>query len=394
MRPAHRRGFFQMADKRVVYSAYMMSASAYSSQYWDMLAQLVTSITSYFVSGNTVPVIVSTDSPQIARTIRSIADRRDYDVDVVLPSQDMWDDARKHAETIGSRQDTVSRSDVTTSKLLTMLHVGTEYDRLIVDIDTLWFRHVPWAEFENDGMCMFLPKQWDNPLSFKQGQMIFYRADEIGHTSFSNYILDLVKKEPAMEGMAELFLEPWPNSGVLYITSEFLKEKYIPELDNPVLPMLSVEDETPLYVLLFKGGKCNRDIQMNVPVAFTDITQESDVLHPGEIICAHFHRRPKPSRFDITYSGVIRHAELHNAHSLDYAMDSMSAGQYGSMSGILWTYVWHYYYAKDISLYRNGGETPVYKPEFWEKIIGTYYETRDRWNASMDVLRVLGGNHE
>lgn len=47
---------------------------------------------------------------------------------------------------------------------------------------------------------------------------------------------------------------PWPNSGILFMTSEFTKEKYIPELDNPALGMLSVEDETPLVSLLLKGA--------------------------------------------------------------------------------------------------------------------------------------------
>jgi hypothetical protein len=292
--------------------------------------------------------------------------------------------SRKHAEAICKDRIEECRFDVVASKIFALLQVGAEYDRLVVDIDTLWFGKVPWNRLGDKGMTMFAPPQWKHPLSITVGQMIYYRSKYLAKTSIDDYCRSLVAADERWKTLPLISSLPWPNSGVLYITSEFTVDRYVPELDNPAMQLLSVEDETPLVSLLLKGGGYETGIGMNVPVAFTDITMEPDLLHPNGIICAHFHRAPKPETFDITYGGVMRRPDLHECYSLDFLKDSIASGQYGSMSGILWCYVWRYYFSYAAGLYRNGKETPVYKPEFWKVIIDGYCKSRQIWLDSIE----------
>lgn len=379
-----------MADKRVVYPIYMLDAPVFGKKFWSMMDQLITSMTSYFVAGNTVPVLVGTDSTEVKAIVEQVARHYGYPVDVVRERPSVIaETAGKYAEPICRNRISECRLDVVTSKIYTMLKVGVEYDRLVVDIDTLWFKPVPWEQFENSGMAMFCPDQWKHLMSVTIGQMVHFRSKYMEKLSIQEYYSKLSNLDPAWRTLPLIATFPWPNSGILFMTSEFTKEKYIPELDNPALGMLSVEDETPLVSLLLKGGKYFTDIQMNVPVAFTDITMEKDILHPEGIICAHYHRTPKPDAFDITYSGVVKHPALHEPYDLVFIRDSIACSQYGSMSGILWCYVWRYYFSYAAAQYRNGEETPVYKQDFWAGIIKTYYENRQVWLESRETEKIL-----
>lgn len=200
--------------------------------------------------------------------------------------------------------------------------------------------------------------------------------------SIEQYCRRLVDADRRWRALPLISTLPWPNSGIVHMTSEFARERYAAELDNPALPILSVEDETPLVSLLLSGGGYETDIGLNVPVAFTDITMEPDLLHPHGIICAHFHTSLKPDSFDITYGGVMRHPELHERYSLAFLRDSMASGQYGSMSGILWCYVWRYYFSYSAAEYRNGEQTPVYRQEFWREILESYYKIQKLYKAT------------
>ena len=378
-----------MADKRVVYPIYMLDASVFSKKFWSMMEQLVTSMTSYFESGNKVPVIVGTDSIEGKMIVERLATHYGYPVTVVMENPSVIKEvAGKYAEAICSNLNG-GRIEVVTSKIYALLKLGAEYDRLIVDIDTLWFKEIPWEQFENDGMAMFCPDQWKHPLSITIGQMVHFRCKSSDISDLSSFYSKLTDLDPDLRALPLISNFPWPNSGILFMTSEFTREKYVHELDNPALQLFSVEDEAPLFSLLLKGGKYYTNIQMNVPVTFTDITMEKDVLHPEGVVCAHFHRAPKPSSFDITYSGVIRHPVLHEPYSLMFFTDSMAAGQYGTMSGILWCYVWRYYYSFACAQYRRGNETPIYKPDFWEGVIKTYYESRQMWLDSKETEQKL-----
>lgn len=266
-----------MADKRVVYPIYMLDSPVFGKKFWSMMDQLITSMTSYFVAGNTVPVLVGTDSTEVKTIVERVARYYGYPIDVVRERPyAITEIAGKYADPICRNRITECRLDVVTSKIYTMLKVGAEYDRLVVDIDTLWFKPIPWEQFENSGMAMFCPDQWKHPLSVTIGQMVHFRSKYMEKVSIQEYYSKLSDLDPAWRTLPLIATLPWPNSGILFMTSEFTKEKYIPELDNPALGMLSVEDETPLVSLLLKGGKYFTDIQMNVPVAFTDITMELD----------------------------------------------------------------------------------------------------------------------
>jgi len=381
-----------MAEKRVVYALYLLNEPRFSKRYWSMAEQLIASISSYFDAGNTVPVIVGTDSVEIRNIVSYVSDILQYPVEVVIarPSE-MKELSARYAEPICRNRIDECRLDVVTSKIYAMLHLGVEYDRLMVDIDTTWFRKVPWDRFEHMDMVMFTPSQWKHPLSITVGQILYYRAKYMAKKPLPDYIDDLIRADPIWKRLPSYATVPWPNSGVFYIKSACTREQYVKELDNPALTILSVEDETPLVSLLLKGGVREVGLQMNVPVAFTDISMEDDLLHPGEIICAHYHRLPKPDMFDITYAGIVRHPALHEPYSLEYLHDSIASGQYGSMSGILWCYVWRYYYSIAAKLYRNGNDTPVYGPEFWKDIIERYYVNRRMWLDSIEGQRELQG---
>lgn len=381
-----------MGDKRVVYPLYILNCPTFSKKFWSMAEQLITSMTSYFEAGNTVPVLVGTDSREIKELVERVARHFHFPVDVAINGNaDILSSAGKYAELICRDRITECRFDVVTSKIFAMLHVGEEYDRLVVDIDTLWFGKVPWEHFENNGMCMFEPKEWEHPLSITVGQILYYRSKYMAKTDVPVYCQALADADPRWKILPQIAGMPWPNSGMLYITSEFTRDMYIPELSSPVMPLLSVEDETPLVSLLLNGGKLETEIRMNVPVAFTDISMVPDLLHPSDIICAHYHRMPKPDTFDITYAGVVRHPTLHDKYSLAFLEDSIASGQYGSMSGILWCYVWRFYFSLAAAIYRNGDDTPVYKPKFWSDILDSYCQSRQTWLDSREGQETISG---
>jgi len=163
-----------MPERRVVYPIYILDAPAFGKRYWSMLDQLMTSLTSYFTAGNTVPVIVGTDSIDVKETVERVAGHHGYPVEVMHSKvADIRQVAGKYAETICRDRLEVCRPDVVASKIFVMLSLGVEYDRLIVDIDTLWFGRVPWDRFGDRGMYLFAPEQWRHPLSITIGQMIY-----------------------------------------------------------------------------------------------------------------------------------------------------------------------------------------------------------------------------
>lgn len=379
-----------MAEKRVVYPLYLFDVQAYSKKFWSMVDQLITSMASYFDAGNTVPIIVGTDSVDVKHVVERVSHNYGYSVTVIHTSSSAVQECGgKYAASICGESGEGGRLNVVTSKIFAMLMLAPEYDRLMVDIDTLWFKPIPWERFENDEFVMFAPEQWKHPLSITIGQVMHLRGKAVSADTIGSFYSELCSLDPAYRALPLISTLPWPNSGVFYTTSACAAEKYLPELNNPVFNLLSVEDEGPLLGLLLKGGKYYTDIQMNVPVAFTDITMENDVLHPNGVVCAHFHRLPKPDGFDITYSGVIRHPNLHEPYNLSFFDNSMASGQYGSMSGILWCYVWRYYFSIACYQYRNGNDTPIYKPDFWKKVIQTYYENRQLWLDSKETEKML-----
>lgn len=384
-----------MPDKRVVFPLYMLDAPRYGKRFWSMVDQLITSMTSYFRAGNMVPVIVGTDSDDVKAIVGQVARHFNYPVDVTVNgNSEIMGTAGRFAEAICRDRMDECRFDVVTSKIFAMLNVGSEYDRLVVDIDTLWFGKVPWEQFGNSsskGMTMFAPPQWKHPLSITVGQMLYYRSRFLANTSLEEYCRKLVSVDERWKVVPLISSLPWPNSGVIYMTSEFTRERYAKELDNPAMPLLSVEDETPLVSLLLAGGGYETRIGMNVPVAFTDITMEEDPLHPAGVICAHFHRSPKPDTFNVTYGGVLRHPDLHDGRSLDFLKDSIASGQYGSMSGILWCYVWRYYFSIASRIYRNGDEVPVYGQDFWEGILECYRKSRQIWLDGIEGQKAMLG---
>jgi hypothetical protein len=382
----------QMADKRVVYPIYMLDSPVFGKKFWSLMDQLITSMTSYFEAGNTVPVIVGTDSFEVKRIVSMVGNAFGYPIDVVLAKySDIHDVSGRFAESICRNRLDECRLDVVTSKIYAMLRLGAEYDRLVVDVDTLWFKKIPWERIEHNGFMMFMPPQWKHMLSITVGQILYYRSRFMAKKPLGDYIAELSTIDSVWKQLPAYANVPWPNSGIIYMTSEFTQDHYVNELDNPSMQLLSVEDETPLVSLLLKFGIRETGIQMNVPVAFTDISMESDLLHPSDIICAHYHRAPKPDAFDITYSGVMRHPMLHGPYSLDFLHDSIASGQYGTMSGILWCYVWRYYYSIACKLYRDGNDTPVYDRGFWKDIIEHFYESRGMWLDSVQAQRELGG---
>ena len=381
-----------MGEKRVVFPLYLLDEPKFSKKFWSMADQLITSISSYFEAGNDVPVMVGTDSFEVKRLVSEVSRVRKYPVEVVMATpSEIHGLASRYAEPICRNRIHECRIDVVTSKIYAMLRLGVEYDRLIADVDTVWFGRIPWDKFESDRMAMFIPPQWKHPLSITVGQILYYRSRYMSKISLEEYAGKLVHMDQSLKFLLDWSDDPWPNSGIVYMTSDFSQDRYANELGNPALSLLSVEDETPLVSLLGKGGTLHADIQMNVPVAFTDISMEPDILHPDGIICAHYHRSPKPVSFDITYGGVMRHPALHEPYSLDYLHDSLGCGQYGSMSGILWCYVWRYFYSLSCKLYRNGNDAPVYDCAFWKGIIEGYYKSRQIWMDSVDAQRQLRG---
>ena len=86
---------------------------------------------------------------------------------------------------------------------------------------------------------------------------------------------------------------------------------------------------------------------------------------------------------------MVKHPTLHEPYDLVFIRDSIACGQYGSMSGILWCYVWRYYFSYAAAQYRNGEETPVYKQDFWAGIIKSYYKNRQVWLDSRETEKIL-----
>lgn len=107
-----------MADKRVVYPIYMLDAPVFGKKFWSMMDQLITSMTSYFVAGNTVPVLVGTDSTEVKTIVERVARHYGYPIDVVRERPyAITEIAGKYAEPICRNRITECRLDVVTSKI-------------------------------------------------------------------------------------------------------------------------------------------------------------------------------------------------------------------------------------------------------------------------------------
>lgn len=374
-----------MPEKRVVYPVFT-GAVGTQEDAWSIVMQAMTSVTSYFDAYNEVPVIVATDDEGVEAVFKRVAAHKKWPLTVERHAED---DVRKMVSDYVNEADRKSRADVTRVKIYTMLHVAKGFDRLIVDADTLFFRVVRWHEFDGKDFLMFRPSEWDHPLSITVRQMLYFCWRETNIDTFEEYLEQLIAAHPHWGGKISLD-GPWPNSGVIYMTDSFRKLGYMKALNNLDRKLLQVEDEgvyfNYLNTVLPDGShgmdKSLSDDKLNVPVAFTDISMENHPTKPYRIIIAHFHQAPKPDKFEISYSGVVKPLVTHKAWSLAYDRVSMAGLQCGTMSGILWTYVWHFFFSLTARLYRNGNEIPVYPPETWLKIINTYLISRNSWFLS------------
>ena len=376
---------------RVVLPVFLGDNEVWNKAGYSMVSQLMTAISSYFINGNTVPIIVATDSQEVMGYVNHVASKKEWPISVSIcyPS-DIEESTREYVNGFINSHAVdcnLCRPNVVAAKMYTMLSVGTEYDRLIVDIDTLFFKQVPWEQFDGLGFAMFQPKEWYHPYSITTRQAMYYRAKDMMHMTITEYIDFIQRKFPIWKHRVK-FSQPWPNSGVMFITSDYTNTKYRDVLKYDVMYNIASEDESPLFLLqnskdVEDSTRIISDLGINVPVGFTDITKAKDLLHPDDIIVAHYHRTPKPCEFNLTYHGVIQAPNLHQPYYFGYLADGIACGQYGSLSGILWCYVWRYYYSITAQLWDNGDIHPIYEPSFWKNILYTYYSSRNDWNESL-----------
>lgn len=377
---------------RVVLPVFLGDNEVWNKAGYSLVSQLMTAISSYFINGNTVPIIVATDSQDVMGYVNFVAAKKEWPISVSIcyPS-DIEDATREYVDgfvRVHAVDCKLCRPNVIAAKMYTMLTVGVEYDRLITDIDTLFLGQIPWEKFTDTGFAMFQPKEWWHPFSINIRQVLYYRAKNMLHMTIKEYIEHLQKHFPDWKHRVK-FNDPWPNSGIIFITSEYTKTHYTNVLKYDAIYTLATEDESPLYLLqnsktTEKDTRIITDLGINVPVGFTDITKAKDLLHPDDIIVAHYHRTPKPCEFNITYHGVLQAPNLHNPYFFGYIADGIASGQYGSLSGILWCYVWRYYYSITAQLWDNGDIHPIYEPNFWKNILYTYYSSRNDWDESLE----------
>lgn len=378
-----------MSETRVVYPVF--GGNRGIASIWQMLAQAVTSITSYFYSGNDVPVIVATDDDTVARVVRNVSTMMRYDVTVEMHSTS---DIVDRMSGVDIADTATNRADVTRYKMFAAMEAGAGYDRLIVDADTLFLDKVPWHRFSHMQLAMFRPDEWNHPLSVTVRQILYMKWMDSGASgTFADYVGRLYDAHPAW-GRRIAVDGPWPNSGAMFMTDAFRTGAYMEAVRTMDIGLLRVEDEGVLFNYLnsvlpgsgMRGSDISltSSIPLNVPVAFTDLAAMEDPLHPvcstGErIVLAHFHRAPKPTQFSIAYDGTVCPPALHNAWFLDYSADSIASLQYGTMSGILWTYLWHYFFSMNAPMYLNGKVMPLYPAQTWRKNIDSFVETRKTW---------------
>ena len=392
-----------MPAKRVVYPLFTGGIDMRQKNRYIALA--ASSIASYFQAGNDVPVIVAANDDMSAGVMKFLADQMKYDLTVEIhPAEEVAEFSRQNAQGVGPD----NRTSVTGAKLYAMQRVAEGYDRLIVDADTLFFSRIPWNKFDHSEFAMFVPAEWENPLSVTVNQILYFRWKLTKIPTFGEYVKKLVDAHPHWGGRISMTgSAPWPNSGIVYMTDWFRKGPYMEATRTLNRDLLPVEDEGILFNYMNTRLDDNtfgyetslfRNVAMNIPVAFSDMAKQSDPFHPVDfygnpIVAAHFHLRPKPVDFEISYQGVVRPPVVQSAWSLDFARDSIGTGQYGTMSGIIWTYVWQYFNSMTIAKYRNGDVVAIHPSETWKGIVETFVKSRKAWFEAAGCSDVLI-NHE
>ena len=392
-----------MSEKRLVIPVLIGSSETITDEKGAIIDQAFTSLNSYFLNGNEVPAIVVTDSPIVKKLVDKVAAKTKFDITADFhDTRDIVATSIRWPIPEWAKGNNYTRPFVTYSKLFTLLSTGSGYDRLVCDADTLFFDIVPWDKFDQTGFAAFQPKQWEHPHSITVKEMLFWRyrwldkCPGVPKRSFKEYMEALVAAHPGWQGKV-MYDQPWINSGMYYITEDYRNKELVDAMTSVNYDLLYVEDETPLFSALNektadfgKKAKLFTDIGMNVPVGYTDITDDANVLAPQGVIAAHYHKSPKPHTFAVNYKGQVIYNQPKDPWVIDYNTEHSATDQYWSLNGKLWTFLWLYYYSMVAQHYKKPSDWYWHPPMKYKESLENYMITRDSsliWKDAVETFK-------
>lgn len=338
----------------------------------DQIKQVAVCLKSYYYHGNTMEVVIPTNSNLVVNVIHTLSVKEQWNVSPWYVSEDI----SRYSDYLNTK-----RPQITSSKLYCLFQVHTDDDIFICDYDTMFTSYVEWESLRGESIKAFIHPSWEDKNNVTIHNMLTFSAYENG-INISEYIDSVCNSLNWDKSRLDSY---WINGGIIFFSSNYRKTKLV-ELCNimkhDAFSIFTVSEEERLYAHLWMIHSPDLECvesSLNVAAMFyrNDI---SDVFSIPDVSMVHFQRKPKPHQYTITPDGILKEVNPSPVWDIHYYGTRLTLLASSDINCILFTTLWQYFYALiQHQLHPYIKLEFVHAPETYMNVFNQYKISHDIW---------------